>query len=115
MAAFCLAERNHLGNFGRGSPKEHSCEIISKFIQWPRRRCRFKVILFLAPVAILFSGAKPLGNFGRGSPKEHSCKIISNSIHRFRRCLLSKLLTDGRRMMDEPVTKAFLLFLKEKF
>ena len=53
--------------------------------------------LFLVLMAILFSGAEPLGDFGRGSPKEHSCKIISKSIHWIRRrCLLSKLLTDGR-------------------
>ena len=55
-------ELNHLGNFGRGSSKEskeHSYEVISKSIQWPRRRCRFKVFLFLALAAILFSGAEP--------------------------------------------------------
>ena len=34
LAAILLAEQNHLGNFGRGSSKEHSCEIISKSIQW---------------------------------------------------------------------------------
>ena len=27
-----------LGNFGRGSPTEHSCKIISKSIHWFRRR-----------------------------------------------------------------------------
>ena len=83
------------------------CEIILKSGQWYGRRCRLKVFLFLALVAILFSGAEPLGNFGRGSPKEHSCKIISKSIYRFRRrCLLSKLLmTDDRQ---RPVTKVHL-------
>ena len=75
-----------------------------KLGQWPWR-CHFKVYLFLALVAILFSGAEPLGNFGRGYPKEHSCKIISKSVHWFRRrCLLSKLLT------DEKTFKGFSIF-----
>ena len=28
----CSTERNDLSNFGTGSPKEPSCEIISKFV-----------------------------------------------------------------------------------
>ena len=32
-------ERNHLDNFGRGSPKEHSFKIISKSIHRVRRNC----------------------------------------------------------------------------
>ena len=34
-------------NFGRGSPKEHFCEIILKLGHWPRRRCRLKVFFFI--------------------------------------------------------------------
>ena len=60
---FGLAEWNDLGNFGRGSSKEHSCEIISKSIQWPRRRCHFKVFLCLALAAILFSRAELFRQF----------------------------------------------------
>ena len=45
-------------NFGRGSPKEHFCEIILKSGHW-LRRCRCKVFLFLALVAILFMGEEP--------------------------------------------------------
>ena len=57
---FCLAERNHFRSFGRGSPKEHFCEIILKSGHWPRGRCRLKFFfLFLALEAILFSGAEP--------------------------------------------------------
>ena len=51
----CSTEPNCLSNSGRGSPKEHSCEIISKSIHW-FRRSRLKVFLFLALVAILFNG-----------------------------------------------------------
>ena len=40
---FCSAEQNHFSNFGRGSSKEHSCEIILKSAHWPGRRCRLKV------------------------------------------------------------------------
>ena len=43
----------------RTSLKEHLCEIILKSGHWPRRRCCLKVFLFLALVAILFSGTKP--------------------------------------------------------
>ena len=35
-------EQNHFSNFDKGSSKEHSCEIILKSAQWPRRRCRLK-------------------------------------------------------------------------
>ena len=40
---FFTAERNHFGNFCRGSSKEHFCEIILKSAHWPWRRCRFTV------------------------------------------------------------------------
>ena len=32
-------KQNHFSNFGRGSPKEHFCEIILKSGHWPRRCC----------------------------------------------------------------------------
>ena len=35
-------EWNHFSNFGRGSPKEHFCEIILKSGQWPKRRMSSK-------------------------------------------------------------------------
>ena len=38
---FCSAEWNHLSNFGRGSPKEHSCGIILKSGHWPKRCLKF--------------------------------------------------------------------------
>ena len=40
---FCSAEQNHFSNFGKGSSKEHSCEIILKSAHWPRRRCGLNV------------------------------------------------------------------------
>ena len=45
----------------------------------------FKVFLFSALAAILFSGAEPFRNFGRGSPKEHFCEIIFKLGHWLRR------------------------------
>ena len=36
-------EQDGLSNFGRQSPKEHSCVIISKSMHWLRRRSPFKV------------------------------------------------------------------------
>ena len=31
-------EQNHFSNFGKGSSKEHSCEIFLKSAHWPRRK-----------------------------------------------------------------------------
>ena len=56
-------EQNGLSNFGRGSPKEPSCKIISKSLNWLRRRSRLKVFLFLALAAILFNGAERFEQF----------------------------------------------------
>ena len=47
----------------RGSPKKHSCIIISKSIFWFRRRSRLKVFLFLALAAILFNGEERFEHF----------------------------------------------------
>ena len=52
-----------MSNFGRHSPKEHSCIIISKSMHWLRRRSRLKVFLFLALAAILFNGAEQFEQF----------------------------------------------------
>ena len=51
-------ERKDFSDFGRGSPKEHFCEIILKSVHWSRRRRHLKVFLFLALESILFSGAE---------------------------------------------------------
>ena len=56
-------EWNGLSNFGRGSPKEHSYIIVSKSMNWLRRRSQLKVFLFLALAAILFNGAEQFGQF----------------------------------------------------
>ena len=42
-------ERNDFSNFGRGSPKEHFCEISLKSVHLSRRRCHLKVFLFFIP------------------------------------------------------------------
>ena len=88
-------ERNHFSNSGRGSPKEHFCEIISKLGQWPRRRCGLKVFLLLA--CCLFSCSAEQNHFryfSKGSPKEHFCEINLKSGHwpRRRFCLKFFLL-----------------------
>ena len=56
-------EQNGLSNFGRHSPKEHSSIIISKSMNWLRRRSRLKVFLFLALAANLFNGAERFEQF----------------------------------------------------
>ena len=56
-------ERNGLSNFGGQSPKEHSCIIISKSMNWLRRRSCFKIFLFLALATILYNGAERVEQF----------------------------------------------------
>ena len=58
---FNIAER--FEQFFRGSPKEHSCIIISKSIFWFRRRSSLKVFIFLALAAILFNVAERFEQF----------------------------------------------------
>ena len=38
-------DKNHLNNFGRGPPKDHLCEIISKLVRGFRRSCRLSQLL----------------------------------------------------------------------
>ena len=52
-----------MSNFGRQSPKEHSCIIFSKSMHWLRRRSRLKVFLFFTLAAILFNGAERFEQF----------------------------------------------------
>ena len=56
-------ERKGLSNFGRQSPKEHSCIIFLKSMHWLRRISQLKVFLFLALAAILFNGAERFEQF----------------------------------------------------
>ena len=50
-------------NFGRETLNEYFCEIILKSVHWSWRRCHLKMFLFLALVAILFSGADRFSHF----------------------------------------------------
>ena len=60
---FYLVERIDFSNFGKGSHKEHFCEIIiMKSVHWSRRRCHLKVFLFFFSI----SGS----NFGKESHKQ---------------------------------------------
>ena len=51
-------ERNVLSNFGRHSPKEHTCKIISKLFS-DLAEVVISLFLFIAVTAILFNGAEP--------------------------------------------------------
>ena len=103
---YLLTDPNSLNNFGRGSPKEHLCQITSKSSQWFWRRSLSKISYrqrrksykhirktYSAPwPPYLLTDPNSLNNFGRGSPKEHLCQIISKSGWRFWRRRLSKIL-----------------------
>ena len=88
--------------FWKGSPKEQSCEIISKSDQWFQRRRFLKnclknsISLPWQPEFLMESNS--VNNFWRGLPKEHSCQVWSKLAQRFgrRRCLKKLLRThDG--------------------
>ena len=51
-------ERNGLSNFGRQSPKEHSCEIISNLFTKLAEEVVKSLLLFIALAAILFNVAE---------------------------------------------------------
>ena len=65
----CLAEQNHLCNFGRGHYEKYFCETILNFDQM-----LFKDIF----LSICLAEWNHLCNFGRGYYEEHFCEIILN-------------------------------------
>ena len=52
-------DQNHLNNFGRGPPKDHLCEIISKLDQGFRRSCRLSQ-LFTDNDGLTTDGGRPI-------------------------------------------------------
>ena len=77
---------NHFSNFGKGSPKEHFCEIILKLGHWPRRRCCLNVFSIFSSIShfVQWSGTI-LAILIEGHPKKHFCEIILKSGHWLRR------------------------------
>ena len=105
----CLwMDQNFEDNFWKGSPKEHSCEIILKSDQLFLGRGFFKnylknsISLPWQPVFLMESNS--VYNFWRGPPKEHSCQVWSKLAQRFgrRRCL-KKLLTTHDGHLKAPL------------
>ena len=95
----CLwTDQNFANNFWKGSPKEHSCEIILKSDQPFLRRRFFKNYLknsFSLPWQPEFlKESNSVKSFWKGPPKEHSCQVWSKLAKWFgsRRCL-KKLMT----------------------
>ena len=105
-------ERNHFSNFGRGSSKEHSCEIILKSAHWPWGDVILQVFLFLPLVAICSGERNHFSNFGMGSSKEHSCEIILKSAQwPRRRCCLKGFsnFSSGGRFVQRSITNLAIL------
>ena len=91
----CLSKDQNFSNiFWKGSPTEHSCEIISKSDKWFRKRGFFKNFSmsedFLrislcpyhaksphSPELCLWTDKNFTNTFWKGSQQEHSCEIIS--------------------------------------
>ena len=75
-----MVEWNHFSDFGKGALKEHFCEIILKSSHW-HGKCHLKVFLFLAMVAILFSGAEPfLAILVEGHSRNIPVKLFQNPL-----------------------------------
>ena len=91
LAAMFLTNHESLNKPGRGSPKEHSCQVILKSVQWFLTRrflffflYRYIVKISPAPLQSWFlSNHDCLNNLGRGSPKEQSYQVILKSIKWF--------------------------------
>ena len=89
---FLWTDQNFANNFWKGSPKEHSCEIILKSDQrFLRRRflknyLKYSVSLPWQPEFLMESNS--VNYFWRGLPKEHSCQVWSKLAQQFgkRRC-----------------------------
>ena len=81
----CLAELNHLCNFGRSHHEEQFCEIVLNLDQWFRRRCCLKIFYMELWWPSCSAEWNHLCNFGRGHYGEHYCDFFSNLDQCFRR------------------------------
>ena len=119
----CLwPDQNFANKFWKGSPKEHSCEIISKSDQQFLRRRFFKnclknsISLLWQPEFLMESNS--VFNFWRGPPKEHSCQVWSNLALQFgrRSCLKKLLMTyDGHiTTLKAPLEHVVLWWAKKE-
>ena len=87
-----FTDQTFTNNFSKGSPKENSCEIISKSDQRSQRKfflrissCPYSARITHSPESCLWTDQNFVNNFLKGSPKEHSCEIILKSDQRFQR------------------------------
>ena len=80
LAAILFSRVKQFYQNGRGSPKEHFCEIILKSFLWSRRSCHI-MFFSISGIGGHFVQQNHLSNDGRGSPKEHFCEIIMISGH----------------------------------
>ena len=118
----CLwTDQNFTNNFWKGSPKEHSCEIILKSDQRFLRRffknyLKNSISLLWQPEFLMESNS--VNNFWRGPPKEHSCQVWSKLAQWFvrRRCLQKLLTTDDRHLttLKAPLEHVVLRWAKKE-
>ena len=85
-----LSDQNFFNESKRGSPKEHSCQIIMKSMEplWRRRFLKFHYICHIVKIsppmaAMFFVGSIFFKESKRVPPKVHSCQIIMKSIEPF--------------------------------
>ena len=115
------ADQNFANNFWKGSPKEHSCEIISKsdkrFQKTFLKNClKNSISLPWQPEFLMESNS--VNNFWRGPPKEHACQVWSKLAERFgrRRCLKKLLMKHDRHIttLKAPLEHVVLRWAKKE-
>ena len=117
---FLWTDQNFANNFWKGSPKEHSIEIILKSDQQFLRRffknyLKNSISLPWQPEFLMESNS--VNNFWRGPPKEHSCQVWSKLARQFgRRCLKKLLTTDDGHLttLKAPLEHFVLRWAKKK-
>ena len=86
-----LTNHDCLYNLGRGSPKQHSSQVILKLVMGyvTRRILKFSMQIYTknkphplwGPWFLTYH--ESLNNLGRRSPKQHSCQVTLNSVQLF--------------------------------
>ena len=80
---FCLADRNHLCNFGRMYNEKQFCEIILNLDQWLRRKSPFKVVLIWSSGSAVVQQSVPI------------CTILVEGIMRINTVKLFRIWVNG--------------------
>ena len=82
---YCAMDRNHLNNFDRASPKQHSCEVSLKLAQCFRRRCLLNEKLTHGRTHARTHGRTDDGRRTKGDHKSSPCHYVTGELKIYRR------------------------------